>query len=70
MIANGIVNSYNGEYGTIKVDSEIIDFENKDISFNKEINVGDLVKFRIEKRFPDIKIARNILVCEKDDLFD
>lgn len=64
MIAIGIVDSYNGEYGTIKIDQEIIDFEKKDISFNQEIKVGDIVEFRIEERFPNIKLARNINVID------
>ena len=37
------------------------DFEKKDISFNKMINVGDVVEFRIEEKFPNIKLARNIV---------
>ena len=39
---------------------ETIDFEVKDISLNYKLKVGDLVEFRVEQKFPDIKIARNI----------
>ncbi len=56
----GIIDSYNGKYGLIKVNNELIDFESKDISFNQEINKNDKVEFRLEIEFPDIKIARNI----------
>lgn len=61
MVAIGIVNSYNGKYGTIKKDNEIIDFEYKDISFSQKLNIGDMVEFRIEEKFPDIKLAKNIV---------
>lgn len=60
MKAIGIINSYNGKYGTIIKDDEIIDFEFKDISFKQKLNIGDVVEFRIEQKFPNIKIARNI----------
>ena len=56
----GIIDSYNGKYGLIKVNNELIDFESKDISFNQEINKNDKVEFRLEIKFSDIKIARNI----------
>lgn len=56
----GIIDSYNGKYGLIKVNNELIDFESKDISLNQEINKNDKVEFRLEIKFPDIKIARNI----------
>ena len=56
----GIIDSYNGKYGLIKVNNELIDFESKDISFNQEINKNDKVEFRLEIKLPDIKIARNI----------
>ena len=56
----GIIDSYNGKYGLIKVNNELIDFESKDILFNQEINKNDKVEFRLEIKFPDIKIARNI----------
>ena len=59
----GIINSYNGKYGTIVTkNNEIIDFNTNDISFNQNIKIGDMVEFRLETRFPDIKIARNITV--------
>lgn len=60
MKAIGKINSYNGKYGTIIKDDEIIDFEFKDISFKQKLNIGDVVEFRIEQKFPNIKIARNI----------
>ena len=44
----------------ITSENEIIDFEVKDISLNYKLKVGDLVEFRVEQKFPDIKIARNI----------
>ena len=61
----GIINRYNGKYGTIKVDNTLIDFEKKDISFNQDLKVNDIVEFRIEDRFPNIKLARNITLIEK-----
>ena len=60
MKEKGIIDSYNGKFGTIKMNDEIIDFEAKDISFNETLKIGDTVEFRIEKKFPNIKIARNI----------
>ncbi len=61
----GIVNAYNGEYGTIVTkDDLVIDFSKEDISFNKKINVGDFVEFRLEERFPDIKLAKNIIIIK------
>ena len=56
----GKINFYNGKYGTIVTETEVVDFSKKDISFNQEISVGDTVEFRLENKFPDIKIARNI----------
>lgn len=56
----GIVEEYNGKYGLIRVNNELIDFDSKDISFNQNIRVKDTVEFRLEIRFPDIKLARNI----------
>jgi len=56
----GIINSYNGRYGTIVKNNEIIDFEKDDISFNQPLNIGDCVEFRLEYKFPNIKLARNI----------
>lgn len=59
----GKINKYNGKYGTIITqDNEFIDFDFKDISFNQNVNVGDIVEFRLEVKFPNIKIARNISV--------
>jgi len=61
MKLKGKISTYNGEYGTIITSSRgIIDFEKKDISLNQTLNVGDIVEFRVENRFPNIKIARNI----------
>ena len=61
MKLKGKVSTYNGKYGTIITSSiGIIDLEKNDISFNQILNVGDIVEFRVETRFPDIKIARNI----------
>ena len=56
----GIVEEYNGKYGLIRVNNELIDFDSKDISFNQNIRVKDTVEFKLEIRFPDIKLARNI----------
>ncbi len=56
----GIVEEYNGKYGLIRVNNELIDFDSKDISYNQNIRVKDTVEFRLEIRFPDIKLARNI----------
>ena len=59
----GKINEYNGKYGTIMTqDNEFIDFDFEDISFNQNVNVGDIVEFRLEVKFPNIKIARNINV--------
>lgn len=59
----GKINEYNGKYGTIITQAdEFVDFDFKDISFNQNVNVGDIVEFRLEVRFPNIKIARNITV--------
>lgn len=59
----GIISNYNGNYGTIITEKKVIvDFEAKDISFNRKININDVVEFRLEERFPDIKIARNVNV--------
>lgn len=59
----GKINEYNGKYGTIMTqDKEFIDFDFKDISFNKNVNIGDIVEFRLEVKFPNIKLARNINV--------
>ena len=60
MKEKGIIDSYNGKYGTIKMNNEIVDFESKDISFNETLHVGDTVEFRVERKFPNIKLARNI----------
>ena len=57
----GIVKNYNGKYGTIVTqDKEKIDFINKDVSFEQEINERDLVEFRIENKTGGLKLARNV----------
>lgn len=61
----GVIKFYNERYGYIKKDEEVIDFDIKDISFNQKIKDNDLVMFRVEKKFPNIKIARNITKIEK-----
>lgn len=62
----GKITKYNGKFGTIKLaNNEEIDFEYKDISFNQNININDIVEFRLEIKFPNIKIARNINVINQ-----
>ena len=56
----GKILEYNGKYGTIATENDIIEFAKKNISFNQEILVEDIVEFRLEHRFPNIKIAKNI----------
>ena len=59
----GKINKYNGKYGEIITkDNDIVDFNCEDFSFNQNINIGDIVEFRLEMKFPNIKIARNINV--------
>lgn len=59
----GKINKYNGKYGEIITkDNDIVDFNFEDFSFNHNINIGDIVEFRLEMKFPNIKIARNINV--------
>ncbi len=66
----GVVNLYNGKYGTILTkENEIVDFEFKDISFGQKINIGDIVEFRIDQKFPDIKLARNINPISSDEIY-
>ncbi len=60
MKTKGVINEFNGRYGTINMNNEIVDFSAKDISNNEKVQVGDLVEFRLEVKFPNIKIARNI----------
>ena len=54
----GIVQFYNGT--TLK-GKETIDFSVEDVPFSQEIYESDIVTFRIEERFPTIKLARNII---------
>ena len=62
----GRITKYNGKFGTIKLENnEEIEFEYKDISFNQKININDIVEFRLEIKFPNIKIARNINVIHQ-----
>ncbi len=59
----GKINEYNGKYGTIITqNNEFVDFDFKDVSFNQNVSIGDIVEFRLETKFPNIKIARNINV--------
>ncbi len=61
----GKINTYNGKYGTILTqDNELVDFDVKDISFNQNIKIGDIVEFRLEVKLSNIKIARNINIME------
>ena len=68
MIKIGIVKKYNGKYGIIEANQKIVDFSKNDISNNQEINVNDIVEFRIEERFPNILLARNIRVLNDRNL--
>lgn len=61
----GIVTSYNGHYGLITTEEEIVDFDTLDLSFNEEISIGDLVEFRMETKLPNLKLARNIRIITK-----
>lgn len=59
----GKIKTYNGKYGVIiSQDGQEIDFEVNDVSLEQSINVGSIVEFRVEIRFPNIRIARNINV--------
>lgn len=60
----GVVKNYNGNYGEIKSELGIIDFEKKDISHNQEIKENDIVEFRLEEKVGNIKLARNIVVLK------
>ena len=56
----GVIKKYNGKYCIIESENILVDFSCKDISFNKELNIGDKVQFRIEKKQEYLFIARNI----------
>lgn len=56
----GIVKEYNGKFGYIQTNSDMVDFNKKDISNNEELKVGDKVLFRLEQRYPNVLIAKNI----------
>lgn len=65
----GKIKSYNGKYGTIITENkEEIDFEFKDISFKQTLSSGDIVEFRVEKKFPNIKLAKNISLAIGKDI--
>ena len=67
MIVYGKVKSFNGKFGEILTQNmDVVDFDIVDVPFNQQINVGDVVSFRIEEK-QLIKIARNILVMTKED---
>ena len=67
----GKITKYNNEYGEITTANEIVDFSKKDISneeSNEEtINIYDIVEFRLESKFPNIYIARNIKKIDFND---
>lgn len=63
----GVVTKYNGNYGLIITEDEIVDFSIDDLSFKEEISSGDLVEFRMETKSADLKLARNIRVVRKND---
>lgn len=67
MKLKGKVEEYNGKFGTIVTQDGIVDFDVDDISFNQNINVGDIVEFRLETRIPNIKIARNIILLSDEE---
>lgn len=63
----GLIKKFNGKYGTIITkNNKIIDFDAKDISFNQNIETGDIVEFRLENKGYNIYIARNIQVIKND----
>ena len=67
MVKYGKVKKTNIQGGIIvSQDLEVIDYLNEDISFNKKINVGDVVSFRVEDR-PPLKLARNILILSNEN---
>lgn len=63
----GIITNYNGRYGLIKTESEIVDFAIEDLSFNEDVSIGDLVEFRMETKLPNLNLARNIHIVTKKD---
>lgn len=62
----GIVTKYDGNYGLIITEDEIVDFSIDDLSFKEEISNGDLVEFRIETKTDELKLARNIRIIRKN----
>lgn len=62
----GIVTKYDGNYGLIITEDEIVDFSIDDVSFKEEISNGDLVEFRIETKTDELKLARNIRIIRKN----
>lgn len=67
MKLKGKVEEYNGKFGMIVTQDGVVDFDVDDISFNQNINVGDIVEFRLETRIPNIKIARNIILLSDEE---
>lgn len=67
MKLKGKVEEYNGKFGTIVTQDGVVDFDVDDISFNQDINVGDIVEFRLETRIHNIKIARNIILLSDEE---
>ena len=65
MKKRGIIKEYNNQYGIIQTDDNIVDFEKKDLSFETELKVGDIVEFREEIKAPYLSIARNIIKISK-----
>lgn len=63
----GIVTKYDGKFGLIKNEEQIIEFLRKDISFDQEIFVGDVVEFRLEEKSDDLKLARHVNVIKRNN---
>ena len=59
MVKIGKVIEYDGRFGIIRTIESKYNFRKKDIS-SKEIEIGDMVEFREEKKDPDILLAKNI----------
>lgn len=67
MRTRGIIQSYNGRFGTIfDIQRTIVDFESADFSDEKDVALGEEVEFRKETRLDgELYIARNIKVLSK-----
>ena len=62
----GKVIQYDGHFGSIVNEKDIIEFADKDISpGNENVDIGDLVEFREEKRDPNLTLARNVKILKK-----